>query len=338
MNKVNLKDIANHLGVSTATVSYVLNGEERKRRVSSATAEKVRNAINDFEYTTNQIAKSLKTRKTNTIGIIVADINYRFTTHVVRAIEKECQLRGYTVIFGSSYEDPKNFSKVLNVLINKQVDGMILIPVDNSTEYIAQLKSLEIPFVIADRVLNNDNLSIVSVDNKGLANQCTEHLLKTGHQRVALISYRTDLTHLLDRKEGYISALKNNGISVINDLIVEIDERNFVRDIHDGIDRLFKTDQNCDGLFFTTDTIAVEGLRYLNQKGIKVPDRAGVVSFDESDAFPLFHVPVTHGKQPLNQIGQVAVNMLLELMEDGIPKGNTVLKSTFVIGGSCGEK
>jgi LacI family transcriptional regulator len=337
MHKVNLKDIANYLGVSTATVSYVLNGQAKAKRVSSATEEKVRNAINNLEYTTNQIAKSLKTRKTNTIGIIVADINYRFTTHVVRAIEMECQLHGYTVIFGSSYEDPEKFSKVLNVLINKQVDGMILIPVDNSRDYINQLKSLEIPFVIADRVLDGADLSIVSVDNRDLAYQCTSHLVETGHKKVAFMSYITELTHLLDRKNGYLAALKDAGLPLSDDLIIEIDEKNFVKELHSGIDKLFDDSHTCDGIFFTTDTITVEALRYLIQKGIKVPDRAGVVSFDESDAFHLFHVPITHGKQPLNQIGQVAVNMLLELMDGGLPKGNTILTSTFVIGRSCGE-
>ncbi|SDF56109.1 transcriptional regulator, LacI family [Mucilaginibacter pineti] len=338
MNKVNLKDIAKHLGISIATVSYVLNGQEKERRVSSATAEKVREAIHQFEYTANQIAKSLKTKKTNTIGIIVADINYRFTTHVVRAIEKECQLYGYTVIFGSSYENPETFLTILNVLINKQVDGLIVIPVDNDRGYIEQLKSREIPFVIVDRVPEGSDLSIVSIDNKDLAYQCTQHLVKTGHQRVAFMSYQTGLSHLLDRKAGYVTALQDADIEIDQNLIIEIDEKNFVRGVQSGIDALLERGKSCDGIFFTTDTIAVEAIKYLNQKGIRVPDQVGIVSFDESDAFPLFHVPVTHGRQPLRQIGEVAVKMLLELIDENTPKGNTILKSTFIVGKSCGEK
>src|ERR1700712_4176828 len=136
MKRTVLKDIAQFVGVSTALVSYVLNDQEEEKRVGKDIAKRIRNAAKKLHYHPNQIAKSLKTNKTHTIGLIVASINYRFTTGITSAIEAEARKNNYTVIFGSSDEDPQKFSDLINVLIDRQVDGLILLAVENSEKKI----------------------------------------------------------------------------------------------------------------------------------------------------------------------------------------------------------
>ncbi len=127
--KASLKDIASKVGVSTALVSYVLNNQDEEKRVGKEIAIKIREAAIALNYTPNQIARSLKTRKTNTIGIVVADINYRYTSGVTKAIEAECQKFDYTVIYGSSGESSVKFERLMSLLVDRQVDGLDPVPV-----------------------------------------------------------------------------------------------------------------------------------------------------------------------------------------------------------------
>lgn len=331
-----LKDIAKKVGVSTALVSYVMNNLDEEKRVGKEIAQRIREAAREMNYTTNQIAKSLKIRKTNTIGFVVADINYRYTTGVTKAIEAECQKSNYTVIFGSAHEDPLKFREVVNILINRQVDGLIIIPVENCEEQIESLKKDDIPFVLIDRILPNLEANLITIDNYALAYRSASHLVKTGHKRVGFVTYKTSLIHLLDRKRGYLDALSHAGLEPDPTLIKELSGRQKT-EMNDCIDELANSSAACDSIFFATDTLAVNGLSRINALGIKVPDRLGIVSFDESDAFELFYCPITHGRQPLDEVGRMAVSTLLDVMDNKKTRRKILLESDFRIGKSCGE-
>src|SRR2546423_875917 len=166
-----LKDIAQYVGASTASVSYVLNNQEEQKRVGKNLSTKIRNAAKKLNYHPNQIAKSLKTNKTHTIGLIVASINYRFTTRIISSIEAEARKNNYTVIFGSSDEDPQKFSDLINVLIDRQVDGLILLAVENSEKKIKEIKKRGIPFVLVDRIFPDIKTNYVGIDNYKAAYQ-----------------------------------------------------------------------------------------------------------------------------------------------------------------------
>ncbi len=334
--KTALKDIAKRVGVSTALVSYVINNLDEEKRVGKEIAAKIREVAKEMNYTTNQIAKSLKTRKTNTIGFVVADINYRYTTGVTKAIEAECQKSNYTVIFGSAHEDPKKFSEVINVLIDRQVDGLILIPVEKCEAQIEYLKNSDIPFVLLDRILPNLETNLIAIDNYASAYRATKHLIKTGHKRIGFVTYKTSLIHLLDRKRGYHEALKNAGITTDPQLIKELPGLQHT-EMNGCIDELAAMSPQCDSIFFATDTLAVNGLSRINALKIRVPERMGIVSFDESEAFELFYCPITHGRQPLEEIGRMAVSTLLDVMHHKKTKRKIILEAGFHIGNSCGE-
>jgi LacI family transcriptional regulator len=337
MKKVGLKDIAEHVGVSIALVSYVLNGQAEIKQVSKENAAKIKKAAEELNYRPNQIAKSLKMLKTHTIGLVVADINYRFSTGITRAIEAEAKKENYTVLFGSSNESEETFAELVNVLINRQVDGLILVPVENSQDQIKMLQKAEIPFVLIDRNFPEIKTNHIALDNHKAAYDATMHLIKQGHQRIAFFNYNTTFFHLHERNRGYLDALKDNGIAFNADWLQEINSANRYADIQQAIDKVLNLSQPCDAVFFATDTLAINGLKYLNKLKVNVPGQVSILSFDESEAFELFYCPVTHLQQPLEAMGQAAVNTLVELMNHNKINKQLSLVSDLVVGRSCRE-
>ena len=213
--RVSLKDVANHLGVSTALVSYVVNGKEKEARVGTEMAEKIRKAIAELNYQPNLIAKSLKSGRTNTIGLIVADISNPFFSNIARIIEDEAQKHGYVVIFGSSDESAKKSKDLVDVFLNRQVDAFIIAPAAGTEKQIKALQKRNVPFVLIDRYFHDVEADSVRINNFEAAGSAVQHLIKNKRSRIAMMAYDTDLPHMQDRKEGYKAALKDNGHHVL---------------------------------------------------------------------------------------------------------------------------
>jgi len=336
MKKVVLKDIARHVGVSTALVSYVLNGQAEEKQVGKEVAERIRIAAEELNYRPNQIAKSLKTQKTHTIGLVVADINYRFSSGITRAIEAEAKRKNYTVIFGSSNESADKFNEIVNVLVNRQVDGLILVPVENSENTIINLQKSEIPFVLIDRNFPNILTNSIALDNYKAAYDSTVHLIKSGNKRIAFINYETTLFHLMERNRGYLEALKDHNMESSPDWMPVIRASHLSADIQKAINQV--TDKhNCDAVFFATDRLAIFGLKQINLLKIQVPEQLSVFSFDEAEAFELFYCPISHARQPLEKMGRLAINTLIDLVNQNKIINQIYLETDFVIGKSCKE-
>lgn len=335
--RVSLSDVAQHLGVSTALVSYVLNDKAEEKRVGRDIAEKIRIAANELNYRPNHIAKSLKTNKTHTIGLVVADIKYYFTTGITRAIEAEAQKNNYTVIFGSSHEDHKKFDELISVFINRQVDGLILIAVENSESQIKSLLRNEIPFVLVDRSFPNINTNHILLNNYKAAFQCVDYLANRGYKRIGFINYKTSLFHLLERNRGYEAGLKNNNLPANPAWEREIREKHIMEDVENSINELISMSPACDAILFATDTLAINGLKHINHLKLKVPKDIAVISFDEAEAFELFNCSITHAKQPLEEFGRMAVATLIDIMSHRNVNKQIYLESKIVVGKSCGE-
>jgi LacI family transcriptional regulator len=337
MKKVGLKDIAQHVGVSTALVSYVLNGQAEQKQVGKEIAIKIKLAAEELNYRPNQIAKSLKIQKTNTIGLIVADINYRFSSGITRAIEAEAKRKNYTVIFGSSNESSDKFNELINVLVNRQVDGLILVPVENSENSIIGLQKSEIPFVLIDRNFPQILTNSITLDNYKAAYDSTLYLIKKGYQRIAFMNYETTLFHLHERDRGYCAALRDNNMEISPEWMPKIRATHYLTDIKSAISHLISEPNKCDAIFFGTDRIAIYALKEINLLKIKVPDQLAVFSFDEAEAFELFHCPITHARQPLEKMGRLAINTLIDLINHNKVINQLYLETDFVIGKSCKE-
>jgi len=341
---VSLKDIAQQLGVSVSLVSYVLNGHAKKKRVAEKMAKKILATAKKLNYQPNQIAKSLKTKKSQTIGLIVADIHYRYTTGITRAVESQAKKNNYTVIIGNSHEDLPTLSELIHVLINRQVDGLIIVAAERAEKEIEQLKKREIPFVLIDRIFPDVQANFIGIDNYLMGYRSTEYMIKRGRKHIAFLNYATSFFHLRERNRGYLQALKDHGLGTEDSLQSghglhkEIRKSHFDKDVRGAMAALTATDSPCDAIFFATDTLAINGLKWLVERKIKIPRDFSVFSFDESEAFALFECPITHFRQPLEEIGKAAMNLLLEVMEDGKQETQVYLESKLVRGASCGEE
>lgn len=309
--KVSMKDVAREVGVSTALVSYVLNNL-KEGRISKEIAQKIREAAQRLNYRPNQIAKSLKTSKTFTIGLIVADISNPFSSTLARIVEDEASKVNYTVIFASSDENEQKASKLIDTLLNRQVDGLILSPPANSERLLMDLQKQEVPFVLLDRYFPDVKTNYVALNNHAAAKMATEHLIGQGCTRIGLVTYKTSLFHLQERKRGYATALKACDIHYKKGFVREVDIINNRTEIEKAVKDLLQAEPRIDGLVFASNIIAANGLRYINTLPVKVPDDVAIVSFDETEALDLFYAPLTYVRQPLPEMGAMATKILLE--------------------------
>ncbi|MCC9134806.1 LacI family DNA-binding transcriptional regulator [Pontibacter silvestris] len=336
--KVSLKDIAQHVGVSTALVSYVLNNQEKEKRVGEEMAARIRKAAGELNYQPNQIAKSLKSGKTYTIGLIVADISNPYSANIARIIEDEAKRNGYTVIFGSSDENADKSWDLINVLLNRQVDGFIIAPSEDSESQILYLKENNIPVVLIDRYFPSVPANYVAIDNCKAAYEAVMHLIRNGYRRIGMITYKTKLFHLQERVKGYQKAIEDSNLLDDQSLIKEARESNLKEEVQQQIDELLSLSEPIDALFFASNKLAVNGLKHIKNLKIMVPEKLAIVGFDETEAYDLYHCPITYVKQPMLELGRSAVKLLLDVIKDDSVKDISNLDTELIIRESSGNK
>jgi LacI family transcriptional regulator len=312
--KVSLKDIAQKVGVSTALVSYVLNNK-RENRVSKELAQRIREVATQLNYRTNQVARSLKTNKTYTIGLIVADIANPFSSGLARIIEDEAEQHQYTVIFSSSDENERKCGKLIDTLLDRQVDGLIISPPAFSEHQVIYLQEQQVPFVLIDRYFPALKTNYVALDNYGAAFKGVEHLIQSGCRNIGMVTYDSELFHLQERKRGYTAALEKHHLPVASSLIKEVDIKADSESINTAIQTLLSGKEPVDALLFGANNIAVAGLKYISTLPVKVPGDLAIVSFDETEALEFFYAPFAYIKQPLPEMGRLATRILLESIE-----------------------
>lgn len=318
VKKVSLKDIAQKIGVSTALVSYVLSGNEEKGRVGKETAEKIRQAAKELNYQPNHIAKSLKTGKTNTIGLIVADISNPFFASIARGVEDESGQFGLTTIIGSSDESPEKLKNLVDVFIKRQVDGFIISPPDHSEETIDYIISLGIPICLIDRHFEHVNSSYVVTDNKESMGKAVSYLIELGYKNLAFIGYDSGLQHMKDREQGFLDATASIGSKVY-----KINFNKQQAELGKNIQYILKT-QKADAIVFATNTLSIAGLKYLTQQGVQIPDDLNVMCFDSSEVYDFFYHPIIHVKQPIENLAKESVTILTSQMKE-----NTIQKKVL---------
>ncbi|SEW39697.1 LacI family DNA-binding transcriptional regulator [Chitinophaga arvensicola] len=339
MKKVSLKDIATAAGVSTALVSYVLTNKEKEARIGEEMAKKIREIARQLNYQPNHIARSLKSGRSFTIGLIVADISNPFFGNIARTIEDEAKKNNYTVIFGSSDENVDKSQDLIHVLLNRQVDGLIITPTEGSEQQLLQLQSQHVPFVLIDRYFPEIAANHITVNNQEAAFQAVSHLVKAGRKRIGMVAYKTTLQHISERIQGYQAALQQHELPAPASLLKRARYSHLKTDIETAIDGLLKGKHPADALFFATNSLAIEGLKYINTLGIHIPNDLAVITFDEAEALDLFYAPVTFVKQPILDMGKAAVRVLLDQIKDNTTAvSNICIDTTLIVRKSCGSQ
>ena len=329
-NKVSLKDIAKASGVSTAVVSFVMNNKY-VGRVSEAKAQQVKAIAKELNYTPNQIAKSLKKDRTYTIGLIIADISNLFYSNIARYIEDASKRYQYNVIFGSADENADKFNELVQVMLSRQVDGIILAAPKGTEDTLNYLKQQQIPFVLIDRHFPKlMDINSIGINNYQASHAVVEHIVKEGFKRPAMITLRTELAHMRERAAGFKHALTEL-LHLDKPQVVEIQEELLAEQIEEVM--LGLRDSGVDLVYFATNKIAMEGLAAMVKHGVRVPREMGVICFDEADAYKIFHTSISFVRQPLQQIGQESVEMLVALI-DGKQSTKSIVLNTQIIRGN----
>jgi len=335
--KTSLKDVAKHIGVSAALVSYVLNGKEKEARVGVDMVKKIRAAAAELNYQPNLIAKSLKMGTTKTIGLIVADISNPFFSNIARIIEDEAKKQGYVVIFGSSDENAGKQSDLIDVFSTRLVDAFIIAPATGTAEQIQGIINRGVPVVLIDRYFPGLNVDSVHIDNFNASAKAVKQLIKNGRRKIGMVAYDTTQTHMQERKLGYKSILKEKNIRFKKEWLIEASYQNIDKDVAAKLKGILQPLQ-VDAVFFATNSLAVAGLKAINKMGISVPEQLAIISFDESDAFDFFYSPVTYVSQSLADIGKEALKLVLNRLHNtGKKSSSVIVEAKLIVRESCGS-
>lgn len=316
MKRTSLKDIALKVGVSTAAVSLVLNGKEKEGRVSKEMAEKIRQAAHELNYQPNRLAKGLQSGRTQTVGLVVADISNPFFATLAFHIQEELEKSGYAVIIMNTNEDDMRMGQMINLLRERQVDGFIIVPTQSGESSIRSLVEQRVPLVLIDRYYPSVPAPSVVIDNYEAARAITRYLVQASCKRIGLLLYANTQPHMQERKRGFSEALCEAGIFDPR-LIREVCYNSLPGDVRRAVYSLVK-EEGVDGLLFATNTIAVIGVKYMVDLKVKLPEEVHIATFDKSEAFDFMPFPVPYIRQPIADMGRKAVDLLLLQMENEV--------------------
>jgi LacI family transcriptional regulator len=334
--KVSIKDIALKVGVSTALVSYVLNGLEKEKRVGAEVVKKINKAAKEMNYQPNQIARSLRKGTTNTIGLVVADISNPFFGQLARIIEDEAAKFNYTVIFASSDESCTKSTLLMEALLNRQVDGLIITPTEGCSHQIKSLITRGIPFVLLDRYFPGISANHVVLDNCQATNSAVNSLIFNGYKKIRMIAYNSNLVHMQERIRGYEESMKENGLSR-EILVKKIRYDQSKSDMQRIMDELLN-EKKLDAILFATNALSISGLYAIKKSNLSVPDELAVIGFDGHEVFDFFTTPISYIKQPLDIMGKESFNILLNQIKGNNNPVHIELKHQLILRASSGLK
>ncbi|MFT4204602.1 MAG: LacI family DNA-binding transcriptional regulator [Chitinophagaceae bacterium] len=323
MKKVSLKDVAQRASVSTALVSYVINNR-LEERINKETAERVRKAVRELGYQPNRIAQSLKLQRTLTLGFIVPDIANTFSSCLARLIEDAASKNRYTLLIGSSDEKEEKQQALIDLFLNRQVDGLIIGAAEGTERQLEALLLNKMPVVLIDRYFPSLPIDGTIIDNYGASLNAIEHLIRQGRKKIAIVAYDTQMFHLQERVRGYRDTMHKNQLAVDNQWIGKVATGQAEVQTPEIIEQFFAGDNTPDAVFFISNSLAVAGLKKLVAMNIYIPDQLAVVAFDETEAFDLFDSPVTFIRQPLDLLARNAVNCILNRIQH--PEGAVQLR------------
>ncbi len=337
MKKITLQDIASQLNISKATISIVLNGRGDEKRVSKATQEKIIQFARENNYKANYLARGLSLGKSDTIGLVVPNIGDSYFARIARRIERKARRSGYNVVFSSTGESKERESELIQSMLSRGVDGLIIASSQKNQEDILELKKSQFPFVLIDRCYPEFETNFVGEDNKGGVSQATKQLVKTGRKRIGFVTLKTGLEALHQRLAGYQLSMKQNGLPVEDNYIQELDYEYSESDMLELIKSMVMVPVSIDGIIFATHFLAASGLRALKKLNVRVPEDVAIVSFGQMNAFDLIEPPVTSIVQPVDELGDRAVEILLEnLSGENTGCRRIILNNSLEIRKSCG--
>lgn len=304
---VTIKDVAREAGVSVGTASQALR---ESPAVREGTRHRVLAVAKRLRYQPSALARGMVTRRTHTVGLLISDIANPFFIRAVRAIEDVAQENGYNVILCNTDEEPAKETQYLRILMEKRVDGIILATTAGSRQAVRDVRWRRIPLVLFDRELTGVAADTVKVDSVLGGRLATEHLLRLGHRRIAIIHGPVVRSTGAERLQGYLAALEAAGVAPFPELIRE---GNFKQDSGRELTReLLRVSPPPTALFCTNNLMTVGALQALRERGVRIPADLSLIGYDDMEWWTLTDPPLTTIGQPVYALGCEAMRLLLD--------------------------
>ncbi len=329
---ITIKDISENIGVSLTTVSRVLSGVAEKYRISAKTASRVLAEAERLGYVPNQAAVNLRLKKSFSIGLILPSLANPFFSTIASVVNKVLQPKGYSLLVLDCDDDETAEVEAVNHLISRNIDGVLMIPSGKNKVHIEKLLKLNLPVVFVDRYFKELPISFVSTNHFEGAYAMVEYLISCGHKRIACIQGKHHVMSNEERVHGYKEAISKNKLNY-----EYVGGNSFT--MEDGYletKLLLQQREKPTAIFALSDTILLGVLKALKEDGYDVPTDMSVVSFDNSIYLDYLSCPVTSISQPISEISQMSIRLLLDKVdkkgkEDTLPEKQEVLISPAVI-------
>lgn len=333
-NNVTAMDVARASGFSLATVSRVLNGYEF---VKESTRTRVMEAVEQLGYVANWQARSLASGSSHLIGLLVPNLDLGYVGTIVQAIDRELESNHYDLILYTSHRRPDRESFYVNAIANGMTEGLLLVAPQGPATYLDTLRKQNYPYILIDQVDSTKNGNYVEASNWQGAYEATTYLINLGHKQIAFIMGALTVRSAIDRLEGYKAALTEHNIPICDELIIT---GNYQQET--GYESTKKLLQMVDPLptaiFASNDLSAFGAMDAARECGLQIPDDISIIGFDDIPQADLVYPKLTTVRQPLDEMGQVAVKLLLERIENpDHPPQSVRLPTQFVIRDSCVE-
>lgn len=307
-----LTDIAHATGYSVSTVSRVLHDEIRKYKISDETTATIRAAAEKLGYTPNKLARGLRLRKTQQIGVIVPDVSNPFFATMVKSVSKEARKAGYSIIVSDADEDSSIEEESLQALLENRVDGLLIAAVGLQDAHIRALRPSRMPLVLLDRWAADVEADAISVNNEKGGYLATEHLLREGHRRIAFVAGLRGTNTNEGRLQGYLRAMKEAEVPVRDEYVLGDDFGTLNGYIETK--SLLQLPDPPTAIFAAGDLIALGVLKALKEEGKTIPKEISLVTFDDPSFASYLSPPLTAVEQPIETMGEMGVKLLLRRM------------------------
>lgn len=313
MRKLTIDDVAQRAGVSKSTVSQFLN--KRYKYMSEATKQRIGQVIEELNYQPNGLAKGLKQNRSYMVGVIVANIDYSLSIQCIRAIEKELQDSGIQVIICNADENPEKESKYIEMLVARQVDGLIVFPTGTNTSAYSRLIENNYPLVFLDRLVEGIVTQSLLLDNEMAVKIAIQELVQHHHERIALLSLPIGVNGITPRKErlgGYKRAMEEYQLPIKEQYICSA-PRDGIATVLKG---LLDLPEPPTALLASNDIVLAEILKFANMNSLRIPEDMSVIGIDDAEFAQIYNPVITTITQPAYEMGMQAAKTLLSSIEE----------------------
>ena len=311
MNQATINDVAIRAGVSKTTVSHVLNAT---RFVEEETRQKVLQAIQELNYRPSAAARSLTTKRTGTVGIVVSDISNPFFGELLLGVEEVLRPHNYALMICNTNEILEYEANYLDLLLNQRVDGIIAAATSQRWVELSKAEVQHTPIVFVDRTFENHPDYYVGVDNKAGAYQGTQYLVKCGYRKIGILAGLDRLSTMRERLDGYCQALQDAGLPINKEWIIP--SQLSVDGGRQAMRELFSQPDLPEAVFINNNLLALGALLEMRELSLRCTEDIGIVSFDDHPWAAVSCPPLTVVRQPTRKLGQSAAEMIIALIND----------------------